>query len=361
MKTVLEEIAARLSCGDYKNEEHVRVAIVLRLLRELGWDIWNTVEVNTEFSPVRDEDSSRLDVAVFMPPQHLHPALFIEVKAVGKLQVQIESAEKQLRDYNRNNQAEISILTDGRLWRFYLAGAAGEFRQKCFEDIDLLDPNSTLDDLVEILRLFLSRESLSSGQAVEQARIFLRRTDDQRIMFDLLPLALRDAELDPTVSAVECFVRRCIEHGVVCPHDDAKKFILDNRSPAKKQTGFAPPEPPPVTHLAAGKTDTPPNTDPGQTLSLVGKNGTIATGQILPTGSFLVFSGAIAVSASEGFTRHNYYSLYRKLIEDGVLTPLNNGTTYRLTKNFEFKSPSAAAAVLLGRPANGPKEWKPKK
>jgi predicted type IV restriction endonuclease len=362
MKPILENITSGLRRGNYKNEEHVRVAIVLRLLQALGWDIWNTTEVNTEFSPVRDEDSSRLDVAIFMPPQHLRPALFIEVKAVGKLLAQIEFAEKQLRDYNRNNQAEISVLTDGRLWRFYLAGAAGEFRQKCFEDIDFLDPNSTLDDSVEILRLFLSRESLSSGQAVEQARIFLRRTDDQRIMFDLLPLALRDAELDPTVSAVECFVRRCKEHAVVCPHDDAKKFILDNRSPAKKQTVFITAEPPqPATHLESSKADAPPSANQAQTLSLVGKNGTIATGQALPTGSFLVFSGAIAVSASEGFTRHNYYSLYRKLIEDGVLAPLNNGTTYRLTKNFEFKSPSAAAAVLLGRPANGPKEWKPKK
>lgn len=361
MKTALEEITDRLRRGNFKNEEHVRVAVVLRLLQTLGWDIWNTTEVNTEFSPVRDEDSSRLDVAVFMPPQHLRPALFIEVKAVGKLPAQIDAAEKQLRDYNRNNQAEISVLTDGRLWRFYLASAAGEFRQKCFEEIDLLDPDTTRDDAAETLGLFLSRESLGNGRAVEQARLFLRRTDDQRIMFDLLPLALRDAELDPTISAVECFVRRCQERGVICADDDAKKFILDNRGPARKQAISNTAEAlRPATQAAPGKVETPPHASPAQTLFLTGKNGTKATGQILPTGAFLVFSGAIAVTPSEGFTRHSYYNLYRQLIEDGVLAPLNNGT-YRLSKNFEFKSPSAAAAILLGRPANGPKEWKPMK
>jgi hypothetical protein len=31
---------------------------------------------------------------------------------------------------------------------------------------------------------------------------------------------------------------------------------------------------------------------------------------------------------------------------------------FRLTTDQEFKSPSAAAAILLGRNASGPEEWK---
>ena len=150
MKTVLEDIAVRLCSGDYKNEEHVRAAIVNRLLQQLGWDIWNPLEVHPEFSPIRSEDSTRVDIAVFLPPQHLRPAIFIEVKTVGKLATNLEMAERQLRDYNRNNQAEISVLTDGQFWRFYWAGAAGEFRQKCFEEINLIEPGASFDEIENI-------------------------------------------------------------------------------------------------------------------------------------------------------------------------------------------------------------------
>ena len=120
MRSILDDIAARLRAGDYKNEEHVRLAIVARLLDVLDWNIWNPTEVNTEFSPVRNEDASRVDIAVFMPPQYHRPAIFIEVKAVGKLTPYIDSAETQLRDYNRNNQAEISNKNALKIW-IYLA------------------------------------------------------------------------------------------------------------------------------------------------------------------------------------------------------------------------------------------------
>ena len=47
MRSILDDIAARLRAGDYKNEEHVRLAIVAILLDVLDWNIWNPTEVNT--------------------------------------------------------------------------------------------------------------------------------------------------------------------------------------------------------------------------------------------------------------------------------------------------------------------------
>lgn len=370
MRLVLEEIASRLKSGDYKNEEHVRVAIVDRLLQALGWDIWNPIEVNPEFSPVRNEDSSRVDIAVFMPPQHLRPAIFIEVKAVGKLAVNVELAERQLRDYNRNNQAEISVLTDGRLWRFYWAGAAGEFRQKCFEDIDLLDPDSPIEELESTFSIFLSRESLSSGNAVEQARVFLRRTDDQRTMFDVLPIALRDAELDPTSSKVECFIQRCLERGVAVTPDSAKNFILNNRAPTSTLVA-SPKEPLPKTTFDSDGLLAPlkPPAQIGalsaiEAKRLTTKKGAEATGKLLPNGHFVVFANSVAAAPTSEFVRayeqenKGSYGLYKQLVNEKILLPINGKTTYQLSRDYEFSSWSAAASVFIGSSASGPRDWK---
>lgn len=45
-----------------------------------------------------------------------------------------------------------------------------------------------------------------------------------------------------------------------------------------------------------------------------------------------------------------------KLLTDGVL--IDNGLTYSFTEDCIFGSPSTAAAVVMGRSANGLIEWK---
>ncbi|GAB3471129.1 DUF4357 domain-containing protein [Polaromonas eurypsychrophila] len=54
------------------------------------------------------------------------------------------------------------------------------------------------------------------------------------------------------------------------------------------------------------------------------------------------------------------YDARQELIANGVLVPEsgNAGSPYRLTQDYVFSSPSTAAAVLLGRSANGGIEWK---
>jgi len=370
MRSTLEDIAARLRTGDYKNEEHVRLAIVARLLNALGWNVWNPIEVNTEFSPVRNEDASRVDIAVFMPPQYHRPAIFIEVKAVGKLTANIDFAETQLRDYNRNNQAEISVLTDGRLWRFYLASAAGEFKQKCFEDLDLLSSELSITDQEKTLRLFLSKETLLNGNSVEQARIFLRRTDDQRTMFDVLPIAIRDAELDPTSSKVQCFVSRCAERGVICSQEDARQFILNNstgpvpssviaRDAATSRPAIVPTERVEARLEATNQSHRLELNSANHALRLSNNRGANATGKKLPNRKFLVFAQSIAAPTTPSFRadRSASFEKTQELIQQGILMPLPDGT-FKLTRDVEFSSSSAAASVFMGTSASGPREWK---
>lgn len=71
---------------------------------------------------------------------------------------------------------------------------------------------------------------------------------------------------------------------------------------------------------------------------------------------FVVRAGSQAVK-EEVPSIHAYMAdLRRSLLAQGVMEPTSTG--YRLTQDYIFNSPSTAAGVLLGRPANGRTEWK---
>lgn len=85
--------------------------------------------------------------------------------------------------------------------------------------------------------------------------------------------------------------------------------------------------------------------------------GLKATGWPTPAG-FVVFKGSQAV-LKERASSHQYpYSLVsrNRLIEDGTLTAANGH--YVFTRDTEFSSPSAAATVVHGGPANGLTSWR---
>jgi hypothetical protein len=72
----------------------------------------------------------------------------------------------------------------------------------------------------------------------------------------------------------------------------------------------------------------------------------------------MVFAGAKARLAAVDTTPSGAVRLREELRESGSLVPDGSGDSLLLTMEHEFSSPSAAAAVLLGRSAAGPLEWK---
>jgi hypothetical protein len=86
------------------------------------------------------------------------------------------------------------------------------------------------------------------------------------------------------------------------------------------------------------------------------RHGLHATAQLV-NGEFVVQAGSRARARwSEASLDHNYAQLPAELIKAGVLVEQEG---YRVfTANYAFRSPSAAAAVIFGRPANGPNDWK---
>ena len=86
--------------------------------------------------------------------------------------------------------------------------------------------------------------------------------------------------------------------------------------------------------------------------------GAVAKGQRTENG-FVVFAGSTAVSKERpsAETQHPFVvTLRKKLIQEGTLLEKNG--FYVFTKDTEFSSPSAAAAVVHGGGAAGPIAWK---
>ena len=95
----------------------------------------------------------------------------------------------------------------------------------------------------------------------------------------------------------------------------------------------------------------------GPVLTCKGK-GVQATGYEASQG-FVVRAGSQAVvDSAPSMEQHvrSFFDLRQELISNGVLAM--QGGLYQFTQDYTFSAPSTAAAVVLGRSANGRVEWK---
>jgi len=73
-------------------------------------------------------------------------------------------------------------------------------------------------------------------------------------------------------------------------------------------------------------------------------------------GKFIVEAGSLARGKWSSTAQHaTYEELYGELVDQGVLQP--QGSMRVFSRSYVFNSTSAAAAVVSGRPASGPKSW----
>lgn len=75
----------------------------------------------------------------------------------------------------------------------------------------------------------------------------------------------------------------------------------------------------------------------------------------LEDGDFIVEAGSIARKRWEGAIHSTYVELHKQLVEQGVLQLRADDAVF--TQSYAFSSPTAAAAVVAGRPASGPQSW----
>jgi hypothetical protein len=87
------------------------------------------------------------------------------------------------------------------------------------------------------------------------------------------------------------------------------------------------------------------------------RSGVNATG-IEEEGEFVVLQDSEALKDAGYQGVNSYGELKQELIAQGVLSISTDGKVYKFARPYAFKSPSAAAAVVLDRNSNGRLEWK---
>lgn len=163
----IKEIRGRLKEGIFANEAEISGSVVRRLLKTLGWDVWNPRVVTPEFSIKRETDSPRgkpkaVDYALCYPPDK--PSVLIEVKDVGKANAR---GEEQLFGYCLRQGVPLAVLTDGRSWGFFFPSGQGIFEKRRFATVNLED--SDIDGSAEIISRYLAFEDVRAGKAHRRA------------------------------------------------------------------------------------------------------------------------------------------------------------------------------------------------
>lgn len=96
------------------------------------------------------------------------------------------------------------------------------------------------------------------------------------------------------------------------------------------------------------------------TSNRVDGNGKQLQGRMVITenGYRLLKNSFIEIEERESFKRHNYYSLRKKLEKENYFNKSEYDGCLILNKDVDFKSASAAAAIVKNRATNGQTEWK---
>lgn len=111
-----------------------------------------------------------------------------------------------------------------------------------------------------------------------------------------------------------------------------------------------------VTPPSSGPSRTGPQTETTVFEMTLKRIGLTATAQEVD-GEFTVLEGSRARRKWAGVENHSYAGLRAKLEQDGTLAPSPDAASMHFTRNYVFNSPSAAAAIVAGRAANGRTEW----
>lgn len=80
---------------------------------------------------------------------------------------------------------------------------------------------------------------------------------------------------------------------------------------------------------------------------------------IIVDGTYRLLSGSyIRKDHVNSFSSHNYAKLRKQLEDEGFFESSVSESFFKLCKNIDFKSPSAAAAIVRNSSMNGRKEWR---
>ncbi len=126
-------------------EQDTKAALIVPVLRALGWDVEDLEEVKLEYR--RRSVDNPVDYALFVLRT---PRLFIEAKALGS-KLDDGKWASQILAYAMAAGVEWVALTDGNEWRIYNSHATVPVEQKLFRAIRVSDSDGHADQTLGLL------------------------------------------------------------------------------------------------------------------------------------------------------------------------------------------------------------------
>ena len=159
----IQQLDANLTAGRFTNEAEVSTGVVLRILQDLDWPVFDTSVVAQQF-PLKIPTGGTRHEDIALCREDGRPLVFIEVKAVGK----IVGADLQLFEYCFHGGVPFAVLTDGQEWHFYLPMEPGDYDDRSVYKLDILEQDH--NECCTRFRRYLSIESVRQGSNLEYAR-----------------------------------------------------------------------------------------------------------------------------------------------------------------------------------------------
>jgi predicted type IV restriction endonuclease len=176
IKTI-QSIITSLKQREFVNEAEVTQGVILRILNQLNWDVYDTKKVKPQFRI----DNRMIDFALCSPDNK--PSIIIEVKALGKA----NNSDDQVLEYAFKTGIPIAILTDGQEWHFYLPAERGSLSERRFYKLDLVERNE--NEIIEIFHCYLDYNAVRSGDALKKARIDYEKQYKNKEINSSIPIA----------------------------------------------------------------------------------------------------------------------------------------------------------------------------
>ena len=150
------------------NEATTQQYIVLPILRALGWNDTNLASM--EVLPEYTVESRRADYALHIE-RGQNSVVLIECK---KWNEPITRHEEQVCFYAYSGNIPLAIITNGKLWRFYLSRwEASSLSDRIFCEVDIENRDRAISDLEK----YLLKSNVASGESELNAEIALEEKE----------------------------------------------------------------------------------------------------------------------------------------------------------------------------------------
>ena len=226
--TLRETLGRIAKAGTPSNEEAAKFQIIVPVLGDLGWDVYNsqgTDEVRFEHSAGGTKGGGRVDIALM--GKHDQCACFVEAKSPG---VNLDDHVAQLLGYAFHDGVTVCALTDGLEWRLYLPREAGPPDKRRFALLRLRD--DPVEQSADDLEAFLSRDAVRSGRAERDAAKVLRRLQEESDIARRLPEIWRKMLAKPDEELVDLVRSKVYAELRLSPSAEQVVAVLSGREAA---------------------------------------------------------------------------------------------------------------------------------